>query len=113
MKRRIFLRRAVRYCLLMLIPTLLLFIVCVGQAVHSEERQLALSGESTLEAVADNCSLTVQTIAEQNQLITGSSRILLSLQRMLFTDEISYIDSGFLYSIRTMLSSMVESNSAL
>ena len=67
----------------------------------------------TLEAALENCDLTLNGLTQQNDLLTGSSRMRMALDRILSNDEISYIDSAFLYSLRTTLSSMVDGNPTL
>ena len=113
MKRRFFVRRAARYFLIMLVPTVLLYVTFLFSAISDREEQLRSSGQMTLEAAMENCRITIEGVTAQNDLLTGSSRLLMAISRILTTDEISYIDSAFLYSLRTMLSSIVNSNPAL
>ena len=113
MKRKFFLRRAIKYFLIMMVPTILLFVVFLYSAISSEERQMRYDGQMTLEAALENCDLTLNGLTQQNDLLTGSSRMRMALDRILSNDEISYIDSAFLYSLRTTLSSMVDGNPTL
>ena len=113
MKRKFFLRRAIKYFLIMMVPTILLFVVFLYSAISSEERQMRYDGQMTLEAALENCDLTLNGLTQQNDLLTGSSRMRMALDRILSNDEISYIDSAFLYSLRTTLSSIVDGNPTL
>lgn len=113
MKRKFFLRRAIKYFLIMMVPTILLFVAFLYSAISSQERQLRYDGRMTLEAALENCDLTLNGLTQQNDLLTGSSRMRMALDRILSNDEISYIDSAFLYSLRTTLSSMVDGNPTL
>ena len=96
MKRRFFVRRAARYFLIMLVPTVLLYVTFLFSAISDREEQLRSSGQMTLEAAMENCRITIEGVTAQNDLLTGSSRLLMAISRILTTDEISYIDSAFL-----------------
>ena len=113
MKRKFFLRRAFKYFLIMMVPTILLFAVFLYSAISSQERQLRYDGQMTLEATLENCDLTLNGLTQQNDLLTGSSRMRMALSRILSNNELSYIDSAFLYSLRTTLSSMADGNPTL
>lgn len=113
MRKRFFIRRAVRYSLIMMVPTVILFVFFLLNAISNQERQLRYDGKMTLDAAAENCDLTLNGLTTQNDLLTGSSRMQMALTRILMNDEISYIDSAFLYSLRTSLSSMVSGNPVL
>lgn len=113
MTKRFFIRRVFRYFLIMMVPSAVLFIFFLMNAVSSRETQLRYDGKMTLDAAAENCDMTLNGLTTQNDLLTGSSRMQMALTRILMNDQISYIDSSFLYSLRTTLSSMVSGNRVL
>ncbi|MBQ9212042.1 MAG: histidine kinase [Clostridia bacterium] len=113
MKKRFFFRRAVKYFLIMVAPTVLLFAAFMVNAISSQEKQLRYDGQMTLDAAVENCDMTLNGLTVQNDLLTGSSRMRMALSRILTNKEISYTDSVFLYSLRTTLSSMVDGNPTL
>lgn len=113
MKRRFFFMRAARYFVIMMVPTVLLYVTFLLSTISNREEQLRSSGQMTLEAAMESCRITIDGVTAQTDLLTGSSRLLMAIGRILTTDEISYTDSVFLYSLRTTLSSIVNSNPAL
>ena len=113
MKKRFFIRRAVRYFLIMMLPTVLLFAAFLHSAISSQREQLRYDGRMTLDAAVENCDITLNGLTTETDLLTGSSRMRMALNRILNNNETSYIDSAFLYSLRTTLSSMVDGNPTL
>ncbi len=112
MKKRFFFQRVLRYSLIMMVPTLVLFIVFLFSTISSREQKLRYDGRMTLDAAGENCDGTLNGLTAQSDLLTGSSRMRMALNRILKNDEISYNDSLFLYAFRTMLNSMAEGNAA-
>ena len=113
MKRKFFLRRVGRYFLLMLIPTTLMFTVFFVNAIESEKQSLRRDGQLTLNAVSEYCELTMDSVLSQNEMLSGTTRILLTLRRMLFSSEMSYSDTTIFNTLYATLNSMVNSNSPI
>ena len=113
MQRRFFLRRARRYLLLMLVPTVLLLGIYVYSAVKAQETTLETEGQVTMSTVTEYCGLTVDHVLDQNDMLSGTTRVLMVLRRMLFSAKMSYSDSTIFNMLKTTMTSLVNSDDAV
>lgn len=110
MKRKFFFRRAALFFALMLIPTLIVFGCFMVVSVQNMQSSLLDKGTQTVASALDNCEMMINETAQQNDLLTGTTRMTMSLNRALNQVEMSYSDSIFLSALGAMLRSIVDSN---
>ena len=113
MKRKFFLRRAAHFFVLMLIPTLVLFALFLVFAVTNAGNSLMEKGQQTIEAAADNCEVMISRTAQQNDLLTSTTRMNVSLKRTLNQTAMTYGDSVFITALGSMVRSTIDSNPPL
>ncbi len=110
-KRKFFLRRALIFSAVMMIPTLLVGLFSLYVTINRTEREIDQQGRGTVLAVETNSRLIVANVFTQNDLLTGTTRMSMSLHRSLFSKELSYSDALFLSSLHSALRSVVNTHS--
>lgn len=113
MKRRFFIRRAAVFFTVMLIPSLILYALFLGIYVESASDTLVGKGEQTVAAALDNCEVMIKRTAQQNDLLTSTTRMNVSLRRALNQSKMTYGDSVFLTALGSMVRSTIDSNPPL
>ena len=89
MKKKFFFRRAAHFFMLMLIPTLVLFALFLAYAVTTASSTLMEKGQQTVEAAADNCGVMLGRTSQQNDLLTSTTRMNVSLKRALYQTDMT------------------------
>ncbi len=110
MKKKFFLKRVAVYLGMMLIPMLLLFAAFSFMNLRSIDKDLKRQGKQTVNAVNVNFDLVLSNVLYQNDLLTSTTRMNLSLKRILNRDELSYGDATNISSLRAILSSIKDSH---
>lgn len=110
MKKRFFVKRFCTYFLTILIPTIIIFCMVFYIMLGSTKARLKSDTDNSLLIANNNLDLIISNVAYQNDLMTTSPEYALSLSELLNQNEIEYNYLIFLKSIRTVLSSMVESH---
>lgn len=110
MKRKFFLKRAVSFCVVMLLPTLLLFVLFTGMKIHSIDREIRADGEQDVEVVSTNLDLVVNNILSQNDFLAGTTRMSAAMKRLMNQESIAYTDVIYLNSLRSMMASVIETS---
>lgn len=113
MKKKFFFRRAAHFFVLMLIPTLVLFALFLAYAVTTASSTLMEKGQQTVEAAADNCGVMLGRTSQQNDLLTSTTRMNVSLKRALNQTDMTYGDSVFMTALGSMVRSTIDSNPPL
>lgn len=113
MKRKFFLRRAAIFFLTMLIPTLVLYALFLAVSVENASRTLADKGRQTVAAAVNNCAVIIGRTAQQNDLLTGTTRMNVSLRRALNEKEMTYGDSVYLTALGSMMRSTIDTTPSL
>lgn len=113
MKRRFFIRRAASFFIAMLIPSLILYALFLESYVENTSNTLVGKGEQTVAAALDNCEVMIKRTAQQNDLLTGTTRMNVSLKRALNQTKMTYGDSVFLTALGSMVRSTIDSNPPL
>ena len=113
MKRKFFLRRAAIFFVTMLIPTLVLYALFLAVSVENASRTLADKGRQTVAAAVNNCAVIIGRTAQQNDLLTGTTRMNVSLRRALNEKEMTYGDSVYLTALGSMMRSTIDTTPSL
>lgn len=112
-QRKLFLRRGRNYLLLMLLPSLLLLSVFLYTSINNQDRYLRTEGQVTISTVSEYCDLTVHQVLNQNDMLSGTTRVLLALRRMLFSAKMSYSDTSIYNMLKATMASIVNSYEAI
>jgi len=110
MKKRFFVKRFCTYFLTILIPTIIIFCMVFYIMLGSTKARLKADTDNSLLIANNNLDLIISNVAYQNDLMTTSPEYALSLNELLNQNQIEYNYLIFLKSLRTVLSSMVESH---
>lgn len=110
MKKKFFFKRVAFYLGMMLLPMLLLFTAFWVMNLRGIERDLKKQGKQTVSAVDVNFDLVLSNVLYQNDLLTSTTRMNLSLKRMLNQNEMSYGDATNIDSLLAILRSIKDSH---
>ena len=66
-----------------------------------------------MSTVTEYCSLTVDHVLDQNDMLSGTTRVLMVLRRMLFSSKMGYSDSTIFNMLKTTMTSLVNSDDAV
>ena len=110
MRRKFFLKRAFSFCVVMLLPTIFLFILFTGMKIHSIEREIRADGEQDVEVVSTNIDLVVNNVLSQNDFLAGTTRMSSAMKRLMNQENIAYTDVIYLNSLRSMMASVIETS---
>lgn len=111
MMHKFFLRRLRSFFLYMLIPTLFIYAASFALFVYNIETDLRNEGVRTIQGVETNFDLVISNALYQNDLLTNTSRMTLALRRMLTRAEMSFGDSIYISTLKSTLSSIIDSHS--
>ena len=110
-RKRYFLRRAIKYFLIMMIPTFLLMLFLLYNSFRRTDQEIRLQGEQTLNAIEMNIEQIISNAFNQSELLTSNTRTTTALKRMAMDNNLSYGDAIFLSSLGASLKSVVNSYS--
>lgn len=108
-RQRFFLRRALKYFAIMMIPTLLVVVFSLYLSVASVDERIHQQGEQTLTAVETNFDQIIVNVFNQSNLLTSTVRISMALKHMTQENSITYVDTMFLSALGASLKSVVHS----
>lgn len=111
MMKKFFLKRFKNYFLIMLLPTILLYLVLLFYIINKEINSISTKENHSLSSIETNINLVVDNALYQQDLMTNNPQLNISLQKMLLYDEMDYGDTIFYNSIRSILRSIAESHS--
>lgn len=106
MEKKFFVRRIGKYLITMLIPLILLFAAFGSLNIKNVNKELRREGKQTVNAVKTNLELVLSNVLYQNELLTGMTRVNLSLEHLLKQQDLSYGDAVNISALRAMLSSI-------
>lgn len=110
MMRKFFLKRVRRYFLCMLVPTLLVFAMSFGILLKMTDSSVKEEGKRTTEAVRIHFEAVVSNVLYQNDLLSNTTRMSVALRKMLWAESMSYSDSIYISSLRSVLGSITSSH---
>lgn len=98
------------YLGMMLLPMILLFTAFCVLNLRTIDRDLKKQGRQTVDAVDVNFDLVLSNVLYQNDLLTSTTRMNLSLKRILTQSEMSYGDAVNIDSLLAILRSIKDSH---
>lgn len=110
MKRKFFLKRAGSYLVMMLIPMVILFLAFAMVNVDQINKDIKAEGARTTDLVNMNFELVLSNAIYQNDLLTSTTRMNISLRRILSSSEMTYSDAVNVNSLRGILNSIQQSH---
>lgn len=110
MKKKFFFKRVAIYLGMMLLPMILLFTAFCVLNLRTIDRDLKKQGRQTVDAVDVNFDLVLSNVLYQNDLLTSTTRMNLSLKRILTQSEMSYGDAVNIDSLLAILRSIKDSH---
>jgi two-component system, sensor histidine kinase YesM len=108
MKKKFFLRRLFKYCVLLLIPMLPLFTSMVILAGNNVDAQITDENHAVIAATEMDLDLVLNSVITQNLYIAGVTRLSLVLGRALDSTDLTYGDNIYIKSLNSMLSSIIQ-----
>lgn len=108
MKRKYFIRRFLRYLLLLMIPTVLIFSFSMLSYNYQLDKALDARAQNTLSNVNNSLEMMVSNVAYQNEQLTNNAYTLIALKRLMQREtKIPYSDAIYLRNIKATLSSII------
>ena len=108
MKRRFFIRRFLRYLMLLMVPTILIFSFAMISFNYQLDRSLDARAKNTLSSVNNSLEMMVSNVAYQNEQLTNNAYTLIALKRLMQREtRIPYSDAIYLRNIKSTLSSII------
>ena len=83
MKRRFFIRRFLRYLMLLMVPTILIFSFAMISFNYQLDRSLDARAKNTLSSVNNSLEMMVSNVAYQNEQLTNNAYTLIALKRLM------------------------------
>lgn len=111
MMRKFFLRRLWIFLIYMLIPTLLIFLATFCLFLHKNEVDLQNEGKQTVLEVETNIDLVLSNVLYQNDLLTNTTKMSLSIKKILTNNNMTYGDAIYINSLTSILNSIIYSHS--
>lgn len=109
MMRKFFFRRFIRYLIMLLVPTLLVFGIMFKITEQQIERELEQQAHTTLSTMDVNLNHVISTVIYQNEFFTSNISLQISLKKLLRDrNNVMYRDSIYLKNIDMILGSTVE-----
>lgn len=110
MIRKFFFRRLRIYFIYMLIPNLFVFIATFQLYAQRTEKDLIKEGEQTTLEIKTNFDLVINNALFQNDILTNNTRMSIALSNLLNSQDMSFSDSIYITSLRSILNSIIESH---
>lgn len=109
MIKTFFLKRLKQYFLILMIPSLVLYVFIFGMLSNSKIQAIGTASRNALENVNDTFDLITSNAFYQQDLMTLNPQLSLSLHKILLFSTASYTDYVFLNSMQTILDSTSKS----
>ncbi|MFV0504369.1 MAG: sensor histidine kinase [Lachnospirales bacterium] len=108
-EKRFFIKKFIRYYLLLFIPTFFLFIISLNVINKQIAMEVKNRGDNTLSNINTNLNYVINNIAMQNNEFTNNSYMMVALKKLLTRDYIAYSDTIYLRNIKATLWSIENS----
>lgn len=110
MMHKYFLKRVQKFFLYMILPTLLVFSLSLVMLVRTTHENLMVEGRQTVEAIRTGLEPVINNTINQNDFFSNTTRMSISIRKLLSGQGISYMDSVFISSMRSMLQSIASTH---
>lgn len=107
MMRKYFLKRVRKFFLYMILPTLLVFSLSLFLLIRTSHEKMAGDGRQTVESIRAGLEPVINNALNQNALFSTTTRMSLAIRNLLAGNQLSYSDSVFISSMRSMLHSII------
>ena len=107
MMKKYFLKRVQKFFLYMVLPTLLVFSLSLFLLVRTSHEKMVSEGRQTVEAIRAGLEPVINNALNQNALFSTTTRMSLAIRNLLTGKQLSYSDSVFISSMRSMLHSII------
>ena len=94
----------------MILPTLLVFSLSLVMLVRTTHENLMVEGRQTVEAIRTGLEPVINNTINQNDFFSNTTRMSISIRKLLSGQGISYMDSVFISSMRSMLQSIASTH---
>lgn len=91
----------------MMLPTLLVFSLSLFLLVRTSHEKMVNEGRQTVEAIRAGLEPVINNALNQNALFSTTTRMSLAIRNLLTGKQLSYSDSVFISSMRSMLHSII------
>lgn len=110
MMHKYFLKRVQKFFVYMILPTLLVFSLSLVMLVRTTHENLMVEGRQTVEAIRTGLEPVINNTINQNDFFSNTTRMSISIRKLLSGQGISYMDSVFISSMRSMLQSIASTH---
>lgn len=110
MQKKFFMKRFRNYCLLLIIPTFIVFLISFVVVNTQINKELDSRARNTLSNINTNLDFVVSSVVFQNDQLTNNSYMVLALKKLFKREpNIQYSDAIYLRNIKTMMQSIIQS----
>ena len=110
MQKKFFMKRFRNYCLLLIIPTFIVFLISFVVVNEQINKELDSRARNTLSNINTNLDFVVSSVVFQNDQLTNNSYMVLALKKLFKREpNIQYSDAIYLRNIKTMMQSIIQS----
>ncbi|MEY8354500.1 histidine kinase [Lachnospiraceae bacterium 54-53] len=110
MQKKFFMKRFRNYCLLLIIPTFMVFLISFVVVNGQINKELDSRARNTLTNINTNLDFVVSSVVFQNDQLTNNSYMVLALKKLFKREpNIQYSDAIYLRNIKTMMQSIIQS----
>lgn len=110
MQKKFFMKRFRNYCLLLIIPTFIVFLISFVVVNAQINKELDSRARNTLSNINTNLDFVVSSVVFQNDQLTNNSYMVLALKKLFKREpNIQYSDAIYLRNIKTMMQSIIQS----
>lgn len=110
MQKKFFMKRFRNYCLLLIIPTFVVFLISFVVVNEQINKELDSRARNTLSNINTNLDFVVSSVVFQNDQLTNNSYMVLALKKLFKREpNIQYSDAIYLRNIKTMMQSIIQS----
>lgn len=110
MQKKFFMKRFRNYCLLLIIPTFIVFLISFVVVNAQINKELDSRAGNTLSNINTNLDFVVSSVVFQNDQLTNNSYMVLALKKLFKREpNIQYSDAIYLRNIKTMMQSIIQS----
>lgn len=108
--KKFFFRRVRKFIFCMTVPMCIIFLMSLYNIVQTTNQEIIQQGQQTVDAVQTNFEIVISNVLYQNALLSNSTKMSIALRKILSESTISYSDSIYISSLRSILSSISSSH---
>lgn len=105
-KKRFFLRRFKHIFLIILLPSLILYLVTIIWSGKTIDTELKRNGRQSVESVEENLQLVMDSVFTQNTYLANMTRMSLALKRAVYGESLDYGNVIYMRSLQSLFMSI-------